>query len=291
MGMHTKPYLKTSVRNLVEFVLKQGDLSPGGFQKRDRAQTGTRGHRRVQKSRPEGYETEVDVWHLVEKEDLQLEILGRIDGVFTTEQPVIIEEFKTSTQALSLIDEDHNPLHWAQAQCYAYMYALQHDLTEIRIQLTYYQLDSRAEKTFRRDFTLAQLENFFADLITPYFDWAKKIKDWHDLRDQSIHQFDFPYPAYRQGQRDLAVAVYKTIKNKGKLFAQAPTGVGKTIATLFPAVKAVGMGLVSKIFYLTARTTGQAAAEKALDIMRNKGLKIKSLTLTAKEIIGRVACI
>jgi DNA excision repair protein ERCC-2 len=251
--MNTKPYLKTSVRSLVEFVLQDGDLNPGQFQKRDRAQAGTRGHRRVQKSRPEGYEAEVDVCHLLEQEDLQLEIFGRIDGIFTTEQPVIIEEIKTSTQKLSLIDEHHNSLHWAQAQCYAYMYAVEHDLTEIRIQLTYYQLDSQAEKSFQRDFTFTQLERFFAGLITPYLDWARKINDWHNLRDQSIHQFDFPYPAYRSGQRDLAVAVYQTIRDNDKLFVQAPTGVGKTIATLFPAVKAVGMGLVSKIFYLTAK--------------------------------------
>jgi DNA excision repair protein ERCC-2 len=285
MDMNTQHYLKTSVRNLVEFVMKEGDLSPGGFQKRDRGQAGTRGHRRIQKSRPEGYEAEVDICHLVEKEGLQLEILGRIDGIFTTEQPVVIEEIKTTTQALGLIDEHHHPLHWAQAQCYAYMYALQHDLTEIRIQLTYYQLDSQAEKTFRRDFTLTQLESFFADLITSYLDWLGKIKAWHDLRDQSIHQFDFPYPAYRPGQRDLAVAVYKTIRNNGKLFAQAPPGVGKTIATLFPAVKAVGMGLVSKIFYLTAKTPGRTVAEKAIEDMRQAGLRFKSVTLTAKEKI------
>ncbi|MFC1976577.1 PD-(D/E)XK nuclease family protein, partial [Chloroflexota bacterium] len=255
--MNTKQTLKTSVRNLVEFVMKEGDLSPGGFQKRDRAQAGTRGHRRVQKSRPDGYEAEVDISHRVENEDLQLEIVGRIDGIFSAEQPVIIEEIKTSTQALNLIDEQHNPLHWAQAQCYAYMYARQHSLTEIQIHLTYFQLDSRAEKTFRRDFTLAQLESFFTGLITPYLDWVTKIRDWHDRRDQSIHHFDFPYDAYRVGQRDLAVAVYKTIRNNDKLFAQAPTGVGKTIATLFPAVKAVGMGLVAKIFYLTAKTPGR----------------------------------
>jgi DNA excision repair protein ERCC-2 len=283
--MPTKQILKTSVRNLVEFVMKEGDLSPGGFQKRDRAQAGTQGHRRVQRFRPEDYEPEVDVFYLVEQEDLQLEILGRIDGIFTTEQPIVIEEIKTTTLALSLIDEQHNPLHWAQAQCYAYMYALQHGLTEIHIQLTYYQLDSRVEKAFRRDFTFAQLESFFVDLITPYLDWVRKIRDWHDRRDQSIHHFDFPYDAYRLGQRDLAVAVYKTIRNKEKLFVQAPTGVGKTIATLFPAVKAVGMGLVAKIFYLTAKTPGRLVAEKAIEDMRSVGLRFKSVTLTAKEKI------
>jgi DNA excision repair protein ERCC-2 len=113
----------------------------------------------------------------------------------------------------------------------------------------------------------------------------EQVQAWLERRDQSIQQFEFPYPGYRQGQRELAVAVYKTIRQKGRLFAQAPTGIGKTIATLFPAVKAVGLGLVTKIFYLTAKTPGRTVAEKALDDMRQAGLQFKSVTLTAKEKI------
>ncbi len=277
-------YLKTSVRNLVEFVLREGDLPRGGFQTPDRAVLGSRGHRRLQKSRPEGYQAEVVISHRVETADLKLEIFGRIDGIFTLDRPITLEEIKTTTQDLHLIAAD-NPLHWGQAQCYAYMYARQQGLTEIEVQLTYYHLDSQETVTFRRGFTLPQLESFFTDLVTAYLNWMRQVKAWHERRDCSIHQLDFPYAAYRAGQRDLAVAVYRVIQKNEPLFVQAPTGIGKTIATLFPAVKAIGTGLVAKIFYLTAKTPGRLVAEQALDDMRQAGLHLKSVTLTAKEKI------
>jgi DNA excision repair protein ERCC-2 len=280
--MNPPTYLKTSVRNLVEFVLREGDLPRGGFQEPDRALAGSRGHRRLQKSRPEGYQAEVVISHLVETADLQLEIFGRIDGIFTLDRPITLEEIKTTTWDLHLIEAD-NPLHWGQAQCYAYLYARQHDLTELQVQLTYYHLDHQETVTFQRNFTFSQLESFFTDLVTTYLNWMRQVKAWHERRDCSIHQLDFPYAAYRIGQRDLAVAVYRAILKKEPLFVQAPTGIGKTIATLFPAVKAIGAGLVAKIFYLTAKTPGRLVAEQTLDDMRQAGLHLKSVTLTAKE--------
>jgi DNA excision repair protein ERCC-2 len=281
----TQKTLKTSVRTLVEFVLRQGDLVSGGFQRRDRALIGIWGHQRLQKSRPEGYEAEIAISHVVEQDDLRLEILGRIDGIFTTESPLFIEEIKTTAEELAHIDEDYNPLHWAQAQCYAYFYALQHDLPEIGIQLTYFQIDTREAIAFRRLFSCSSLEDFFQEVVAVYLQWMKQVQAWLEQRDNSIQETQFPYAGYRQGQRELAVMVYKTIRQKDSLFAQAPTGIGKTIATLFPAVKAIGMGLVTKIFYLTAKTPGRTVAEKALDDMREAGLHFKSVTLTAKEKI------
>jgi DNA excision repair protein ERCC-2 len=274
-----------SVRSLVEFVLQAGDLSAGGFQKRDRAQLGTQGHKRVQRSRPEGYKTEVAITYRVEGIDPPLEVQGRMDGLYADSVPVIIEEIKTTTLSLDLVSEDYNRLHWAQAQCYAYMYAQQHHLSEICIHLTYYHLDSRKEKTFERCFSLAELETFFHGLITPYLDWFRKVYTWQARRDQSIQQLEFPYSGYRPGQRDMAVSVYKAIRANDRLYVQSPTGVGKTIATLFPAVKALGQGLVTKIFYLTAKTPGRLVAEMALDDMRQANLYLRSVTLTAKEKI------
>lgn len=272
-----------SVRSLVEFVMQSGDLTTGGFQRRDRAQLGTQGHKRVQRSRPEGYETEVEVRCLIEDTDSPLEVRGRIDGLYTSGEPVIIEEIKTTTLSLDLIDEEHNPLHWGQAQCYAYMYARRHHLSEISIHLTYYQLDSHEEKTFERHFIWAELERFFSDLITPYLEWFKKVQAWQIRRDHSIDEFEFPYEEYRPGQRDMAVAVYRTIRANDRAYIQSPTGVGKTIATLFPSVKALGQGLATKIFYLTAKTSGRLVAEKALEDMRRSNLYLRSVTLTAKE--------
>jgi DNA excision repair protein ERCC-2 len=274
-----------SVKSLVEFVLQSGDLTSGGFQRRDRSQLGTQGHKRVQRSRPEGYEAEVEIACQLEDADPPLEVRGRIDGLYTNTQPVIIEEIKTTTLSLDLVSETHNQLHWAQAQCYAYMYARQQHLDEVCIHLTYYHLDSHKEKTFERHFTLAELETFFCDLIIPYQGWFRKIHAWQARRDRSIHELAFPYEEYRPGQRDMAVAVYKAIRDKDRLYVQSPTGVGKTIATLFPAVKALAQGLATKIFYLTAKTSGRLVAEKALEDMRQTGLQLKSVTLTAKEKI------
>ena len=280
----SKPHI-VSVHNLVEFVLQSGDLTTGGFHKRDRAQAGTQGHKQVQRSRLAGYQAEVEIVHRVDGADPPLEVRGRIDGLYINEDQVIIEEIKTTILSLELIDEEHNQLHWAQAMCYAFMYARQHGLSEVSIHLTYYHLDSRKEKTFERHVTRAELETFFHDLVTPYLDWYKKVSAWESRRDQSIQQLEFPYDEYRPGQRDMAVAVYKTIRANDRLYVQSPTGVGKTIATLFPAVKALGQGLATKIFYLTAKTSGRLVAEKALDDMRRTNLYFRSVTLTAKEKI------
>ncbi len=274
-----------SVRGLVEFVLQEGDLVSAGFQTRDRAQAGTQAHQRVQSSRPEGYQTEVEVAFRVEDGDFPIELRGRIDGLYATDEVVILEEIKSTTMPLDLIDESHNRQHWAQAQCYAFMLAQQQHLEAVGVHLTYYQLDSQAEKTFRRHLTASELAAFFYDLIRPYLDWFRKVRARGARRDQSIQGLDYPYAAYRPGQREMAVAVYKAIRGEERLYVQAPTGVGKTIAALFPAVKALGMGLAAKIFYLTAKTPGRFAAERALEDMRGVGLQFKSVTLTAKEKI------
>jgi DNA excision repair protein ERCC-2 len=274
-----------SVHSLVEFVLQAGDLTAGGFQKRDRAQAGTQGHKRVQRSRPEGYQSEVEVSCLVEDVGPSMEIRGRIDGLYPDETPVIIEEIKTTTLSLELVGEDHNRLHWAQAQCYAAMLARRKNLSDVTVHLTYYHLDSREEKTFARHFTRAELDSFFRDLVAAYADWFRRVSAWQTKRDESIQQLEFPYAEYRPGQREMAVSVYKAIRDNDRLYVQSPTGVGKTIAALFPAVKSVGQGLAAKIFYLTAKTTGRSVAEKALDDMHGAGLQFKSVTLTAKEKI------
>ncbi len=279
-----RPHI-VSVRSLVEFVLQSGDLTLGGFQRRDRAQAGTQGHRQVQRSRAAGYEAEVEVAYRLESADLPLEVHGRIDGLYASNEPVIIEEIKTTTLSLDLVNEDHNHLHWAQAQCYAFMYANLHNLKCITVQLTYYHLDSRQEKTFERHFTMPSLESFFFDLITAYLGWIQKMRTLQTRRDKSIQQLEFPYADYRPGQRAMAVEIYKTIRANGRMYVQSPTGVGKTIAALFPAVKAIGQGLVAKIFYLTAKTPGRLVAEKALEDMRKANLRLISVTLTAKEKI------
>jgi len=282
--MKTDGIIKISVRDLVSFVLQSGDLG-GGFAGSSRMADAIRIHQEVQRSSGDGYLPEVPVSYVVNSNGIDLEISGRIDGIVTSDECVIIDEIKTTSDEVENITEDYNPLHYAQAKCYAYIYSELKGLEEINVRLTYYQIDTGIIKRFNRSYNIDELKDFFYSLVDTYSRWIVVIRNWTMLRDCTIKKMDFPFVSYRKGQRELAVSVYKTIKSGRKLFAQAPTGTGKTIASLFPAVKALGEGLTSKIFYLTAKTTTRTVAEKAFDIMRDRGLRLKTLTLTAKEKI------
>ena len=273
-------------------VLSRGDLSYG-FRGTSRNVDAIRAHQRIQKSRPDGYLPEVTVSHELPVGDLVLVVSGRIDGVFhpTPENKtsvnrggrVYVEEIKTTTGDLERCAADENPLHWGQIKTYAYMYARRHELTDIDTHLTYYQLDTGKHIVLKRTFHMGELESFFTDLIDRYLAWASTLASWRNIRDTSIRTLTFPYPDYRPGQRAMAVNTYNAIRQHKQLLVQAPTGIGKTMAVLFPAVKCLGQAEIAKIFYLTARTTARGVAEKAFETLRAGGLRIKSLTLTAKD--------
>jgi len=279
-----KTTLAVSVRALIEHSLRTGDLEMTFFGTA-RPLEGGRIHRLLQKSRPEGYEAEVIVSRTVETDTLVLRIGGRIDGVLITADGTVIEEIKTTTRSLDDVVAAENPLHWGQAQCYAFMYAAGHGLSSLIIRLTYYNLDTGEALSTDRRYTLADLEAFFSTLTENYLSWAVRLAEWKNLRNESIANLIFPYDDYRPGQRRMAEGIYRTIRDGGQLIVQAPTGIGKTVAALFPAIKAIYGGHTDIIFYLTARTTGKTVAEKALDDLRGAGLRLKSLTLTAKERI------
>ena len=175
-------------------------------------------------------------------------------------------------------------MHLAQAKCYAYMYASQNHLEEIRIQMTYCQMETEEIKRFLQMFSIEELKTWMEDVIKRYEKWAKFQIEWRKVSRESIRQIQFPY-AYREGQKELAMSVYRTILRKKKLFIQAPTGIGKTMATVFPAVKAVGEGLGDKLFYLTAKTITRTVAEQAFQTLKKQKLRYKVITLTAKEKI------
>lgn len=282
--MNIKQKIKVSVRDLVEFVLMHGDIV-SGFTGSSRNTEAIRAHQIIQKAYGEGYSKEVPLSFNVDSDDLTLEVGGRIDGLYVGEDEVIIDEIKTTTLDLDTLEEEHNILHWAQAKCYAYIYSVQNNFNNIYVQLTYYNLDTKETRKFMKEFNIEELKIFFNELVQDYFHWARVMISWSEKRNQSIEQLNFPFPNYRKGQRELAVAAYKTIKEGSKLFAQAPTGIGKTMATVFPAVKALGEGHVSKIFYLTAKTITRTIAEKAFSNLKEDGLRAKTLTLTAKEKI------
>ena len=295
--------IKVSVRNLVEFVLMKGDLQPGTIGV-SRTQEGIKAHQYIQKTSGREYVPEVTLsyvytsqktQHVGEKdEELGLEVKGRADGIIKKESGDCIDEIKTTSLDLSLIDESFSDLHWAQAQCYAFMYAVREGLETMETQLTYFQLDTAQTKKFTRRFSVAELSEFFLSLVERYLTWAHRLLEWSKMRDASIHSMQFPFGSYRPGQRELAVAVYQTIKQSQRLFAQAPTGIGKTMGTLFPALKAMAEGFTVQIFYLTAKTITRTVAEKTLTDLQIQGLAVKRLTLTAKRklcFLPEVACL
>ncbi|HOM02006.1 MAG TPA: ATP-dependent DNA helicase [Acetivibrio sp.] len=279
-----KKEVKISVRNLVEFVLRYGDID-SSFTGSSRAAEGTRIHKKIQKAQGKEYSAEVFLKSTVEFDDFFLTVEGRADGIINEDGCFTIDEIKSTTVPLELIDESYNSLHWAQAKCYAYIYAVNENLDRIKVRLTYCHLDTEEIKYLVSEFGIEELSRFFNELVEKYYVWARLSYDWEVKRNSSIKALEFPFEKYRKGQRKLAVAVYKTITEGKKLYVKAPTGIGKTISTLFPAVKAMGEGHASKIFYLTAKTVTGSVAKEAFAKMREKGLLCKTVTLTAKEKI------
>lgn len=279
--------IKISIRNLVEFIMRHGSID-NRYTSSIKAIEGIRGHQRVQKSYGDNYTAEVPLKYTLTYEDLEIMVEGRADGILIEDDKTIIDEIKTTTKDLLLIDENINPLHWAQAKCYGYIYSMQNELDNIDIQITYYNIDTKSTRILRQSYTLKELEEFFFWLIDEYKTWAQLESDWVNKRNESIKKLKFPFENYRPGQRELAVRVYKSITDSKKCFAQAPTGTGKTISTIFPAIKAMGEDKTSKIFYLTAKTITREVAQNTISLMRKKDLNLKAVTITAKEKICKM---
>ena len=277
----TKPVYTVQVRELVEFVLRRGGLGGSGdFAGPGRALAGTRGHQRVQSSRPAGYQKEISVFYEVEAPELTLRIQGRIDGLIITSDKIVLEEIKTVQSSWRGVAD---PLHWAQGKIYAAIYAHTHPCEKMIIRLVYLDLDTGALSEFDDQFSRAELASFFQETAAVYLEWIRERHRWCQERDRSIRALGFPFPRYRAGQRELAVAAYRTLVRGGRFFVEAATGIGKTVSVLFPALKAMAEGKLERIFYLTARTVGRTVAEKAFADLRQAGLLVRTLTLTAKE--------
>lgn len=294
--------IRISVRNLVEFILREGDIDNrhGQSVSPEAMLAGSRMHRKIQKRKGSDYHAEVPLKLVLKEEYYDLILEGRADGIQILtegEKPdysVSFQNIVLEDSAKVIIDEikgiymklDHLlapvGVHLAQAKCYAYIYALQHDLKCIGVQMTYVNLDTEEMKYFSEEYTFEALEGWFDDLIASYRKWSDFQYAWKKLRQESIQKLQFPF-AYRKGQKELAAGVYRTIQRKKNLFIQAPTGVGKTITTVFPAVKAVGEGLGDRIFYLTAKTVTGTVAWETFDQLRRQGYQAKLIQITAKE--------
>ncbi len=298
--------IQISVRSLVEFVLRSGNIDNRRASSPENAmQEGGRIHRMIQRRMGAEYHAEVLLRYVFATDQYDIHVDGRADGIII--QPigelsqvpeltdtsvkaayrdavtVTIDEIKGTYRDLNRIREAQ-PVHLAQAKCYAYIYGSQNRLKRIRVRLTYCNIDTEEIKYFHHEYEMQELEEWFLDVMRQYKKWADFQFQWNGLRQESIKRLAFPF-SYRQGQKDLVTYVYQTIYHKRKLFIEAPTGVGKTISTLFPAVKSMGEGRGQKIFYLTAKTITRTVADDTIELMRKQGLKLKSVVLTAKDKI------
>lgn len=278
-----KEVIRISVRNLVEFILKSGDLDTrkGAFADREAMAKGSRIHRKIQRQMGVSYQAEVSMSHTTEFDEFVILVEGRADGVLQTEEGVVIDEIKGVHRDLRFLEEPLE-VHLAQAKCYAFFWSQDKDLEKIQVQMTYCHLDTEEIRRFERTYTSEELEKWYEWLIAQYYQWALWEYQWKKTRNASMEGLEFPFP-YREGQRDVVSGVYRTILRKMQLFIQAPTGVGKTMSTIFPAVRSMGEGLTEKIFYLTAKTITRTVAWEAFQILKNQGLSCKVLIITAKE--------
>lgn len=306
--------IRISVRNLVEFILRSGDIDNrrGGFAEKEAMQAGSRIHRRIQGRMGGGYRAEVPLSMELPGDGYVLVVEGRADGIFTEDieesgasAPELLASFLADNQlpadssapsSCVVIDEikgvyrdvtamqEPVMIHLAQAKCYAYIYGKQNDQPRMGVQMTYCNLESEEIRRFRENFTIEELESWFLGVVGQYRKWAELQNEWRAVRQESLKQVSFPF-AWREGQKEVAASVYRTMLRRKKLFIQAPTGTGKTLSTVFPAVKAVGEGLAERIFYATAKTVTRVVAEDTYALLRKQGMRLKSITLTAKEKI------
>ncbi|SDP59066.1 ATP-dependent DNA helicase [Halobacillus aidingensis] len=273
-----------SVRDLVSYVYRTGSIDER-FQTNTALVEGTAIHQEVQKKYKEKDESEVFLEYEFQQEGLNLKVQGRCDGLLDTEEGPVIDEIKSTSRDLEEIDDTTYPLYWAQAKGYAFIYAAQEELQKIQVQLTYVQKRTKDKKRILRTFTYEELHQFMEETVSEYASYARILLHIREQKEKTVPDLNFPFPSYRDGQRKLAGSVYRTIEEKRNLFAQAPTGIGKTISTLFPAIKALQLEGLERIYYLTAKTITRATAEEALQKMGERGLKLRSVTLTAKDKI------
>ncbi|TFD99741.1 helicase C-terminal domain-containing protein [Jeotgalibacillus salarius] len=272
-----------SARRLAEYVHRSGSID-AAIGSANAMMEGTRIHQAIQKTYGEEDEKEKFLSRELDLEGKKFILEGRCDGLLKREDGYIVDEIKSTSRQLEDI-ESPAEVHQAQAFVYAWILTEELALESIGVQVTYVQSSTHEEKRFTESYSASFLEEKVIEMVRIYEPFALLMQRLKDDRQASIETFSFPFDSFRPGQRKLAGAVYKTIDEKAKLFAQAPTGIGKTISTLFPAIKAAGEGKVNQIVYTTAKTTTRIAAEEAFGLMESKGLKMSAVSMTAKDKI------
>lgn len=277
------PCFRISVRNLVEFILRSGDLDHrrSAMADREAMLKGSKIHRKIQRQMGSAYQAEVPLrWETV-YEDLSILVEGRADGISTEEETVLVDEIKGVYLDVARL-EGPVSVHEAQAKCYAFFYASEHQEQSMQVQLTYCNMETEDVRRFKRTYSLEELAEWYRQLTDQYYRWVHFQLQWRKRRDDSMEGLEFPF-SYREGQKDIVSGVYHVIRQRKQLFIQAPTGVGKTMSTIYPSVRGVGEGLAEKIFYLTAKTITRTVALEAFRLLGQRGLQFKVVAITAKE--------
>ncbi len=275
--------IEKSVKDIVSYVYQEGDLNLEYFQA-NRAQHGTHAHQVVQKNYPKEC-VEVHLEQSVSYQDHEFVLGGRMDLFLKEEERLIVGEIKSTTRRLDKIQENDRPIHYAQAKCYAYLYLLKYPLhDQMTIRLIYCDLSGTKTRHFDQTYTKDELALFMQQTLAVYIDWHLMLVQGMSQTLQTKKTLTFPFGEFRQYQRELSGSVYHCIKHKKLLLLRAPTGIGKTMGTLFPAIKALRKQN-QKIFYLTAKTIGRDVAQKAVGICQAKGFKGRATTITAKDKI------
>lgn len=276
--------IKLSVHNLVDFLLRSGSIDSRVYNKTSMTE-GSRIHAFYQKKQGDNYLAEYYLEHCFTVDGFEVTLQGRADGIILFKHEVIIDEIKSTVIDLKTFADEQGDWHLGQAKCYALMYGLENQLTSVGIRMTYIHQGTDEKMIRQTTHAISDLSDEIHDLIRRYLEFYNIIFRKTEARNESAKGLRFPFNSFRIGQKDLAKYVYAIARQGGTLFVEAPTGIGKTISTLYPFVKSFSDETTDKIFYFTAKTSGKEAASQAMSILKNKGLDASFVTITAKEKI------
>jgi Rad3-related DNA helicase len=278
MGGAERLSYSIAVRALCEFTAKTGDLDLR-FTPSPTALEGMLGHRTVASRRSDKYQSEV----ALEGEFLQLKVRGRADGYDPAQN--CLEEVKTYRGDLSKQPANHRQLHWAQAKIYGWLMCRKLELAQINLALVYFDIVSEKETCLVESFNAPALQDFFEQQCRLFLNWAEQEMAHREARNLAAQQLSFPHADFRPGQRHLAESVFKAVSTGRCLMAQAPTGIGKTLGTLFPMLKALAPQQLDKVFFLTAKTPGRKLALDASQVLfdQSERLPLRVLEMVARD--------
>ena len=279
-----------SVHGLVDFVLRRGSIDSRSFNN-DTMAEGTRIHMRYQSLQDGSYQSEVPLEGDIERDDYLFHLHGRADGIINSKNYDIIDEIKSCNVDLDTFFMEQGEWHLGQAICYAYLLAKSNNYSQVGVKLTYIsQVDEDDNEIIKKRrmvkdflFSYEELEKRVFSLLDNYLDFYQQIENYHEKRNQTAETITFPFSQFRKGQREAAKYVYQISHDGGLFFFEAPTGTGKTMSSIFPAIKTYVGDINEKIFYLTAKTQAKIVAEQAIDLLIKNGLYLHSITLSSKE--------